>query len=400
MTEGQHIFITQPNGSTRLGDLLKQLLTDERWSHFTAAVAFVKRSGVRHIADALRAFAERGTVKMLIGVDLGGTSREGLADLLACVRERGEIYVCHNENVSTFHPKVYIFRSVAQAVVVVGSGNLTEGGLFTNYEASMMHVLNLTKDEDRKFLSEVDVAFAEWLSPEYRTSRRLTAEFLEELYQQGYVVDEYRTRGDEKPIEEEGEGAATGRASRLFARVGVPRPPSVPPAARAKMPATIRRRPVSTVVKQKRHTAFVMTLQQTDCGVGQITAGAARRSPEVFIPLIAREYDPGFWGWPDKFEEDPKRKGKHDRRNVPMELAGRTIQVNMMTWPAKHDFRLRSEVLRSAGTIGDILKIEKNADEEVPYRVEVVTRSSPDYSKHFRLCSHNTPNSKKWWGYF
>lgn len=307
--------------------------------------------------------------------------------------------MCHNENASTFHPKVYVFKNETQAIVVVGSGNLTEGGLFTNYEASVVRVLDLTKNEDREFLSEVDAAFKEWLSPESGTSRRLTAEFLEEIYQQGYVVDEYRTRGDEKSVEEGGK-MAIGRP-RLFARVGIPRPPSgFKRTAHFKVLPTKRQRAVSVVAKQRKHITFIMTLQQTDCGVGQITAGTARRSPEVFIPLVARNYAPNFWGWPDKFEEDPKRKGKYDRRNIPMELSGRVIHVNMMTWPAKHDFRLRSEALRSAGTVGDILKIEKSTDKDIPYQAEVLMKNSPDYSKYLKLCSHNTPNSKKRWGYF
>ena len=30
-----------------------------------------------------------------------------------------------------------------------------------------------------------------------------------------------------------------------------------------------------------------MTLQQTDVGTGQVTEGTSRRSPEIFIPLVA-----------------------------------------------------------------------------------------------------------------
>jgi HKD family nuclease len=400
MADIRDTFITQPSDSVRLGDLLKQLLTDGRWSHFSAAVAFVKRSEVKHISDALRTFSERGMVRMLIGVDLGGTSWEGLSDLLMCVGERGEIWVCHNESASTFHPKVYIFKNEVQAIVVVGSGNLTEGGLFTNYEASMMRVLNLAEKEDRKFLSEIDAALEGWLSPESGFSRKLTPEFLEEIYYHGYVVDDSSALGEEKTVEDSRKGAVKGGPLGLFAKVKVPGAPSVrKPARRTKVPVTGLHKPVSAVLAERRHNAFVMTLQRTDCGVGQMTAGTSRRSPEVFIPLSARKHNPDFWEWPEEFEEDPKKKGKHDRRNVSMELEGRIIHVNMMTWPAKHDFRLRSEALRSAGNIGDILKIKKSDDKEVKYRVEVIKKHSQDYSKHLRLCSHSTPNSKKRWGY-
>ena len=51
---------------------------------------------------------------------------------------------------------------------------------------------------------------------------------------------------------------------------------------------------------------FAMTLQNTDVGKGQTTPGTSRRSPEIYIPLIARNFAPDFWGWPNKFIEDPK----------------------------------------------------------------------------------------------
>ena len=73
----------------RLGEAINLRLQDLRWTTFRAAVAFVKRSGVIHIADSLRAFAQRGHIRMTVGVAMGGTSVEGLASLLECVGDRG-----------------------------------------------------------------------------------------------------------------------------------------------------------------------------------------------------------------------------------------------------------------------------------------------------------------------
>lgn len=144
-----------------------------------------------------------------------------------------------------------------------------------------------------------------------------------------------------------------------------------------------------------------MTLQRTDVGVGQTTTGTSRRSPEVFVPLRARDAEPGFWGWPDLFTEDARRAGKFDRAGVPMDLNGEVIRVNMMTWPAKHDFRLRNEALRSSGRVGDILKIAKvSGRTEAAYKVEVIRRGAPGYDDHLARCTETTPNSRKRWGYF
>lgn len=147
-------FIHQPTSTVRLGDYLKTHLQQEEWTHFRAAVAFVKYSGTRHIRDVLISFSHHANVKISVGIDLGGTSMEGLRDLLESVEKRGEIWVYHNENNSTFHPKVYIFKNDVQAAIVVGSGNLTEGGLFTNYEASLAVSLDLTLETDALLLKQ------------------------------------------------------------------------------------------------------------------------------------------------------------------------------------------------------------------------------------------------------
>ena len=117
-------FIHQPAPSNRLGDFLKDNLAG-RWTHFRAAVAFVKRSGVRHVAPALTAFVRTGHAEIIAGIDHRGTSGEGLRDLLHAVSPRGRIIVFHNRLPFTFHPKAYLFKSPAAAEVLVGSGNLT-----------------------------------------------------------------------------------------------------------------------------------------------------------------------------------------------------------------------------------------------------------------------------------
>lgn len=105
-------------------------------AEFRAAIAFVKLSGVRHLGTALAEFSRRAAVKISAGIDHGGTSMEGLRALLNALDGRGEIWVYHNETNSTFHPKVYFFKGENKADLLIGSGNLTEGGLFTNYDVA------------------------------------------------------------------------------------------------------------------------------------------------------------------------------------------------------------------------------------------------------------------------
>jgi hypothetical protein len=145
-----------------------------------------------------------------------------------------------------------------------------------------------------------------------------------------------------------------------------------------------------------------MTLQQTDVGTGQTTPGTSRRSPEIFIPLAAIEEDRAFWRFPDGFREDATRSGKFDRVGVRMRLGGGVATVNMMTWPVKHDFRLRSEALRSAGDVGDILRLERAAaGSAFDYEVEIVRQGTPDYARRLAQCVRVVrPPSRKRFGYY
>lgn len=65
-------FIAQPQATFRIGDFLKQSFADPQWTEFRAAVAFVKRSGTKHIREPLEEFSQRGgLVKISAGVDAG-----------------------------------------------------------------------------------------------------------------------------------------------------------------------------------------------------------------------------------------------------------------------------------------------------------------------------------------
>lgn len=392
-------LVYQPTGSIQLGSYLERALRDPQWDQFHAAVAFAKYSGVSQIEEALAQFVHRGgRVRISVGVDLRGTSREGLEALLGAVGPENEVWICHNEARSTFHPKVYLFANDRTADALVGSGNLTEGGLYTNYEAAWRLTLDLTDPEDRGLYEEIVGVLDSWCDPDLGTSRLLDAEFLEQLVDRGYVPDEARSHAVDSS--EDAEERSGGEKESLFARVPFPRPPRRGTRVREHQRTATERETEGVVSVVNR--GFVMTLQQTDVGVGQITPGTSRRSPEIFVPLRARDADPEFWGYPGEFVEDPGREGKMDRRGVRVRLGGEVIEVNMMTWPVKHDFRLRSEALRSAGNVGDILRLEHAGEgiREFDYYAEIIPQGTSDYEEYFALCTEEVPNSNRRYGYY
>ena len=391
-------LMRQPGESGRLGDWLQANLAAD-WIHFRAAVAFVKRSGVKHIAAQLAAFAEAGEVEIIVGIDHQGTSYEGLDGLLRAASPNGRVVVFHNRLRYTFHPKLYLFKSATHAEVVVGSGNLTEGGLFTNYEAALRLGFDLAKPEDAAALQSVESALDEWSNLGSGTAFALDDGLLSRLRNLRLVPMEVLT-ASQSGESSAGSGAA---ASPFASRQEHPAPLSSRSTSRPEGGAPSgemqegtsgpRRQPLSA-------SCFVMTLQKTDVGVGQTSEGTSKRSPEIFIPLSARDAQPSFWDWPHGFSEDSARSGKWDRQ-ARVRLGAAAITVNMMTWPDRHDFRLRSESLRSAAKVGDILRIEKVKPElGFDYYVEIIPEGTAPHTEHLLFCTGIVRNSRKRFGYF
>lgn len=120
----------------QLGNRLIELLDVPDYHTLNIAVAFAKNSGVLRIKDALERFRKRGgKVIAYVGVDLGGTSYEALTALLL---NTDSLNVIHSEKGQTFHTKIYQFVGDKKGLVVVGSHNLTGGGLWTNFESSVL----------------------------------------------------------------------------------------------------------------------------------------------------------------------------------------------------------------------------------------------------------------------
>lgn len=397
-------FLRQPATANRLGDCLIANFQRD-WTHFRAAVAFVKRSGVKHVAGPLASFAQSRQVEVIVGIDHNGTSYEGLRDLLAAVQPNGRIIVFHNRLVHTFHPKVYVFKSEVAAEVIAGSGNLTEGGLFTNYEASVRLSLDLTKNEHADTLDSVEYGLNQWSRLEQGTTQVLDEDLLRTLRNARLVPMEATSPTKGGMSKGSASDADLEIASTLFSALSEHRAPVA--AGTVRSPAKSKEdvaRGAQTTQGQgfAGRNRFVMTLQQTDVGVGQTSPGTSKRSPEIFIPLSARNANPSFWNWPGGFRTDPEKTGKLDRTNVPIRFAGKTVFINMMTWPDKSDFRLRSAALRDAGHVGDLLLIEKAEPSlDFEYYVEIIPEGTKQHARHLIHCTGVLRGrSRKRYGYF
>ena len=381
--------VLQPYSGRTIGQFLIEGLMNQDTLSFVGAIAFAKRSGIRHLMPYMHKLIQRGgEIRLAIGVDQQGTSYEALSDLLG-LGDTVEVYICHDETpFVSFHPKFYMFIMPTHAQLIVGSGNLTQGGLFTNDEMALVLDLDLSDNEDRRFLEDISIGLESWLTPNPETVRRLDDRLLAELAENDYTYAESSSDSDINQVDQH-HGQNEGRVS-LFGRTR--RPAAIEPSHMA--------RTSNVHVPHGSPVGFVMTLMRTDVGVGQTTPGTSRRSPEVFIPLSARDNHPEFWGWRNQFFEDPNRSGKWDRTGVPMLVQGNLVLVNMMNWPVKHDFRLRSEALRSAGHVGDLICIKRVEGKRFIYDVSVIDKNDDRFAEYSALCINPTRNSDRRWGYF
>ena len=105
------------------------------------AVAFVSRSGLSLIESAIdTSLQSGGYIEFLVGLDMNVTSPSALYYLysLAQRNQNLKLYCYTSDSVSsTYHPKVYIMRDNTSVSFVVGSSNLTVGGLKKNVEVNL-----------------------------------------------------------------------------------------------------------------------------------------------------------------------------------------------------------------------------------------------------------------------
>lgn len=179
--------------SGRLGDRLIELLGSSDYHTLDIAVAFAKNSGVLRIKDALARFRDAGgIVNIYVGVDLGGTSYEALTALRLYT---DALNVVHSERDQTFHSKIYLFSGEKNGLLVVGSHNLTGGGLWTNFESSL-HIPIVPKDGDVDAVTSQGVAeYFDKLAALKTSFMPITSQDeIDRLLEQNYVAKEVADR--------------------------------------------------------------------------------------------------------------------------------------------------------------------------------------------------------------
>ena len=174
-----HSFIHQPDeAGFDLRDAFAEFVQLRDLESIDIVVAWAKQSGIRELQNCIRSMPDRRdtTIHAIIGISLGGTSRQALSDALSLFDET----LIYHVPGRTFHPKVYLAKAPSEAIVLVGSHNLTGGGAVNNFEAGVFSRLDLEMEDDRVFYESV-ATFFERLRSDTGVCRKLDNALLSQL---------------------------------------------------------------------------------------------------------------------------------------------------------------------------------------------------------------------------
>lgn len=224
--------LSQPEA--QLGHEIDRLLNEDVvYSRIVFVSAFVALRTILRLRERLLAQMKTGAdLHFTVGIDLGGTSREVLEELL---RWNSETWVFHNAIPrATFHPKIYLFESLTTATLFVGSNNLTDGGFYTNYEATVRCDCELPVDTDEyKRLLQPLTPFIE---PQGPTVQKLNAALIETLAARGELSSEAEVRQRQRVQNQACRHRGDNAPASPFAPVAVPLPPLLSEALRREDP--------------------------------------------------------------------------------------------------------------------------------------------------------------------
>ena len=127
---------------------------------------------------------------MLAGIRNDITSHQGLVRLHGIIGSKLYTVDTGSRNV-IFHPKLYLVCGKTRARLVVGSANLTLGGLNNNIEAGMMLDFDLTDKADKAVVDSIESQLAAFPTdyPSHVVKVGALAD-LDEMLASGRLVDE------------------------------------------------------------------------------------------------------------------------------------------------------------------------------------------------------------------
>jgi len=124
-----------------IGKIINQELFNSKNTQI--AVAFLKHSGIKVIENSLKFSLDNGSkFEIIAGLDFKTTDPKSMMFFIELKKNYSNLkFYCYgdkkqNRNDIVFHPKIYLFENDKEKTSIVGSTNLTGGGLTSNFEVN------------------------------------------------------------------------------------------------------------------------------------------------------------------------------------------------------------------------------------------------------------------------
>jgi HKD family nuclease len=124
-----------------IGKIINQELLNSKNTQI--AVAFLKHSGIKVIENSLKSSLDNGgKFEIIAGLDFKTTDPKSMLYFIQLKKKYPNLkFFCYgdknkNKTDIVFHPKIYLFQNEKETTSIVGSTNLTGGGLTSNFEVN------------------------------------------------------------------------------------------------------------------------------------------------------------------------------------------------------------------------------------------------------------------------
>lgn len=130
------------------------------------------------------------SVTFFVGVRNGITSKQALKNI---IKTSASLYAVDTGKISViYHPKNYFFYNDEYGKIIIGSANLTEGGLARNIETGILLEVDRSKKDDEKLLQEM-ISLYDHLENNFPNNviKLENEKDIEVCYRNGIIEDEH-----------------------------------------------------------------------------------------------------------------------------------------------------------------------------------------------------------------
>lgn len=167
---------------------INRMFSEVNIAHVIISVAFLTNDGVQQLKDVFLNIPNSS--RILVGIGNGVTSYQGLSNLLSLL---GSFYVVDTgTNGIVFHPKIYFLRTENTLKAIIGSANLTLGGLNNNIEASVYIEIDKSDDNFSSLISKIENTIDEIILNNPNNIKKITLQTeLDDFFSSGLLIDEF-----------------------------------------------------------------------------------------------------------------------------------------------------------------------------------------------------------------